>query len=123
MRIAVVVRALRTRSQSPRTPRNPEFPVRATESAIRPPPTAGESTQSWAGTMTIGVIPIPWRKIFVPDVARVFDGAVERQLTYKEEATLQQGMLTGDVAKQHFEIADRLVMRFLNEVKRELLLP
>jgi hypothetical protein len=88
-----------------------------------PPATASESAQSWAGALTIGVVPMPLRKIFVLDVALVFDGAVERQLSYQEEVTLQQGMLTGDVAKQQHAIADRLVRRFLDEVKREHLLP
>ncbi len=88
-----------------------------------PPETAGESAQSWAGALTIGLVPIPLHKIFVLDVALIFDGALERELSYKEDVTLQQGMLTGNSVNEQQAIAGRLTQRFLDDVKRQNLLP
>lgn len=88
-----------------------------------PPETTAETAQSWAGALTAGVIPFPVRKIYVLDVALVFDGTLERTLSYQEEVTMQQGMLTGDVRNKQQAIAEQLAQRFLDEVKREDLLP
>lgn len=88
-----------------------------------PPETTAESAQSWAGALTAGVIPFPVRKIYILDVALVFDGTLERTLSYQEEVTMQQGMLTGDVRKKQQAIAEKLAQRFLDDVKREDLLP
>lgn len=88
-----------------------------------PPETAGESAQSWAGALTIGLVPIPLHKIFVLDVVLVFDGVQERELSYREDVTLQQGMLIGNSAERQQAIAGRLAQRFLDDVKNQNLLP
>jgi len=39
------------------------------------------------------------------------------KLSHKKEVTLQQGMLTGDVAKKQHDIADQTVQWFLDDSK------
>lgn len=89
----------------------------------RAPETAGESAQSWAAALTISLIPVPLHKIFVLDVALVFDGVLERELSYREDETLQRGMLVGNSEERQQTIAGRLAQRFLDDVKKQNLLP
>ncbi|MGH8596602.1 MAG: hypothetical protein ACREXT_08090 [Gammaproteobacteria bacterium] len=84
---------------------------------------AGDIAQGIAAAATIGLVPNPNRKIYIVEVDLVFNGVRERHLTYKEDVTLQQGMLTGDPRKQKQPVVERLVKRFLDEVKGKNLLP